>query len=127
MTDPAGRPGSAVERPAPKRARHLMDPANPRPDRPNSASVVRVQTWVMSVLAVTTILHLAVGLMISAAVIDPDLLVERVGLTLIAGAFGVVAAAAGLAIHRRPIASPWLALGLVPAVVGALSIFVVRG
>ncbi len=125
MTDPAGRPGSAVERPAPKRARHLMDPAHPRVDRPNSASVVRVQTWVMSVLAVTTILHLAVGLLISAAVIDPDLLVERVGLTVIAGAFGVVAVAAGLAIHRRPIASPWLVLGLVPALVGAVLIFAV--
>ncbi len=123
MTDPGSRPGSAVERPAPKRARHLMDPDNPRMDRPNSASVVRVQTWVMSVLAVTTILHLAVGLLISAAVIAPDLVVERVGLTVIAGAFGVVAVAAGLAIHRRPIASPWLALGLVPALVGAALVF----
>ncbi|VXB83358.1 hypothetical protein [Nocardioides sp. AX2bis] len=123
MNEPGVRPGSAVERPAPKRARHLMDPANPRVDRPNSASVVRVQTWVMSVLAVTTILHLAVGLLISAAVIDADLVVERVGLVVIAGAFGVVAAAAGLAIHRRPIASPWLSLGLVPALVGAVLIF----
>lgn len=114
------RPSSSVERPAPRRARHLMDPANPRLDRPESASITRVQTWVLSVLAVTTILHLAVGLLISAAVIDRDLVVQRVGLVAIAGAFGVVAVAAGLAIHRRPLASWWLALGLLPALVGGL-------
>ncbi len=123
MSDPVNRPTSAVERPAPRRAKHLMDPANPRLDRPNSASITRVQTWVMSSLAVTTILHLSLGLLLSAAVIDPDMLVERVGLTVIAGAFGVVAVAAGLAIHQRPIASPWLAVGLAPALVGAALIF----
>jgi len=100
-----------------------MDPANPRMDRPESASLTRVQTWVMSSLAVTTILHLAVGLLISAAVIDPALVVERVGLTGIAGAFGVVAVAAGLAIHRKSLATPWLALGLLPATIGAVVIF----
>lgn len=123
MSDPAGPPASAVERPVPRRAKHLMDPANPRLDRPNSASITRVQTWVMSTLAVTTILHLSLGLLLSAAIIDPALVVERVGLTVIAGAFGVVAVAAGLAIHRRSVASPWLALGLVPTLVGAAAIF----
>lgn len=120
MSDPAG---PSAERPVRARPRHLMDPANPRLDRPESASITRVQTWVMSTLAVTTILHLAVGLLISAAVIDPALVVERVGLTVIAGAFGVVAVAAGIAIHRRPVATPWLALGLVPAAIGAVLLF----
>lgn len=123
MSDPVNRPTSAVERPAPRRAKHLMDPANPRLDRPNSASITRVQTWVMSSLAVTTILHLSLGLLLSAAVIDPDMVVERVGLTVIAGAFGVVAVAAGLAIHKRPVATPWLALGLVPTLIGAAALF----
>ena len=123
MSDPGAGPPTAIERPVPKRARHLMDPANPRLDHPESASIARVQTWVMSVLAVTTIPHLAVGLLVSAAVIDPDLVVERVGLTLIAGAFGVVALAAGLAIHRRSLATPWLAVGLLPGVVGAVVLF----
>ncbi len=97
-----------------------MDPAAPRLDRPESASITRVQTWVMSVLAVTTILHLAAGLLLSAAFVAPDLVVQRVGLVVIAGAFGVVAVAAGLAIHRRPLLTPWLALGTLPAVVGAV-------
>ena len=37
---------------------------------------------------------------------------------MIAGAFGVLAVAAGLAIHKRPLLTPWLLLGLLPALVG---------
>ena len=112
MSDP-----SAPPRPRP---RHLQDPANLTLDRPESASITRVQTWVMSILAVTTILHLCVGLVISAAFIDPAMQVERIGLLVISGLFGVVAAAAGLAIHRHPLATWWLLVGLVPGVVGAV-------
>ena len=108
------------EVPVRPRARHLMDPANPRLDHPESASITRVQTWVLSALAVTTILHLSVGLAISAAFIDPAMRVERIGLLVIAGAFGVVAVAAGLAIHRHPMPTWWLLLGLVPGAVGAV-------
>ncbi len=108
------------EVPVRPRARHLMDPANPRMDHPESESITRVQTWVMSVLAVTTILHLSISLAISAAFIDPAMRVERIGLLAIAGAFGVVAVAAGLAIHSRLVPTWWLLLGLVPGVVGAI-------
>ena len=44
---------------APRRARHLMDPNAPQRDTINSVGTTRVQTWVMSTLVVTTILHLA--------------------------------------------------------------------
>ena len=69
-----------------RRPRHLMDPDNPvRPV--NDHSLTQVQRWVLSVLAVTTILHLSAGLVI--------------------GAFFLDEAQAGLAVravrHRRPV------------------------
>jgi len=106
--------------PPPRRARHLIDPtAPPRPRDPEAeARLLRVQQWVMSVLAVTTIVHLCAGLVIAALFVDEDDTVARVGLCVVAGAFGVVAVVVARAIHRRPLASPWLAVGLVPAAVG---------
>lgn len=108
--------------PEPRRARHLMDPSAPRPapDPEALARLQRVQKWVLSVLVVTTILHLSAGLAIASAYVDRDRLDAVVGLNVVAALFGVVAVAAGLAIHRRPLASPWLVLGLVPGVVGLL-------
>ena len=122
---PTTREGDAAlndtteDRPAaPRRARHLMDPNAPQRDTINSAGTTRVQTWVMSTLVVTTILHLAGGLLIAAWYIDPEQTAPRVGMSVIAGAFGVLAIAAGLAIHKRPLLTPWLLLGLLPALVG---------
>lgn len=94
-----------------------MDPANPvRPV--NDHALTRVQRWVMSTLAVSTILHLAVGLIVAALHLPADATASRVGLTVIAGVFGALAVAAGLAIHRRSPLSPWLLLGAVPTAVG---------
>jgi hypothetical protein len=42
----------------------------------------------------------------------------RIGIDLIAGAVGVLGVAAGLLIHQKNPLSPWLLVGLVPAVVG---------
>ena len=102
---------------APRR-RHLMDPDAPVRDQYGSPATNRVQTWVMSTLVVTTILHMAGGLLVAAWFIDAADTVPRVGLSVIAGAFGVMAVGAGLAIHRHPLLSPWLLLGLLPTVVG---------
>ncbi len=99
------------------RRRHLIDPDNPPPP-PSGASLSRVQQWVMSVLAVTTILHLSLGLLLAAWVLDQDDLVPVVGLEVIAGFFTVIAVAVARAIHRRPVVSPWLLLGVVPTLVG---------
>ena len=94
-----------------------MDPNNPRP-MVNDHSLTTTQRWVMSVLAVFTIAHLAIGIVVAALATPADATGPRIGLNLIAGAFGVIGVAAGFAIHRRSPLSPWLLVGLLPAVVG---------
>jgi hypothetical protein len=106
----------AVEAPQ-KRARHLMDPANPV-RQVNDRSLTRVQRTVASVLATTTILHLSAGLVLAAVVVDDDQVAARVGLNLIAGAFAVIAVGVGFAIHGRNPLSPWLLLGVLVAGIG---------
>lgn len=101
-----------------------MDPDAPRKvaDPEDAARLQRVQTWVMSVLVVTTIVHLSAGLAISAQYVDEDALSAGIGLSVLAGAFGVIAVAAGLAIHRKSPLSPWLLLGVLP---GLVSVYLV--
>jgi hypothetical protein len=108
-----------------RRRRHLMDPNAPRKPRDPEAErrLQRVQQWVLSVLAVTTILHMSGGLVVAAAVMGADERVAQIGLLVIAGAFGAMAIAVGLAIHRRSMLSPWLALGVIPTIVG---LFIIR-
>jgi hypothetical protein len=110
------------QRPRPK---HLMDPANPqRPvaSRPGM-SLTTVQMWVMSVLAVSTLLHMSLAVLLGAFYVDSDRLDAQIGLLVIAGLFGVFAVAAGAAIHRKRILSWWLLLGWIPAVAGAFYLF----
>lgn len=105
----------------PRRARHLIDPSAPRPVRDvraESRSLTRVQQWVMSTLAVTTILHFSAGLVLAAMYLDDRGRSSQIGLDVIAGIFGVMAVAAGFAIHKKPVFTPWLLLGVVPGVVG---------
>lgn len=107
--------------PPPRPRKHLMDPNNPRPPQRYSTSLSTVQTWVLSTLAVTTILHLSAGLVVAA--LFSHRLDAKIGLLVIGGLFGVVAVAAGLAIHRRRILNWWLLLGWIPAIVGAYIAF----
>ena len=102
------------------RQRHLIDFDAPRPQQPakGELSITTVQMWVMSVLAVSTILHLAGGVMFAAFTVGDGR--ADIGLIIIAGAFSVAAVAAGRAIHRKKVLSPWLALGLAPVVVALL-------
>jgi hypothetical protein len=110
------------EQPAPKRARHLMDPAAPRREvlRPTTGALhlEPVQKWVLSVLAATTIVHLAGGLVIAAMYVDDSRTDARVGLNILAGAFGVIAVAVFRAIHQFKPLSAWLLLGVLPTIVG---------
>jgi hypothetical protein len=109
-----------MQQPA-KRPRHLMDPDNPiRPV--NDRSLTNVQRWVASVLIVFTIAHLAVGIALAATMVREDATAARIGLCVIAGAFGVIGVASGLLVHaKKPLAwpyAPWLLLGLLPGAVG---------
>ena len=84
----------------------------------DARDLATVQKWVMSVLAVTTILHLVVGLVVAAVLLDDSPDTSKIGLNVIAGIFGAIAVATGLAIHGRRILSPWLLLGIIPISVG---------
>ena len=106
---------------------HLLDLDAPRrvvadPEK-DARDLARVQRWVMSTLAVTTILHLVVGLVVAAVMLDDAPDSSRIGLTVIAGIFGAGAVAAGLAIHGRRVLSPWLLLGVVPTAIGLWLLF----
>lgn len=112
-----------TEQPVRKRPRHLMDPDNLRREviKPTGQGVMSlepVQRWVLSVLAATTIGHLAAGLVIAAVYVDESRTDAQVGLSILAGAFGIIAVLVFRAIHQKRFLSPWLLLGLVPTVVG---------
>jgi hypothetical protein len=95
-----------------------MTPGQPvRQPARGAMTITSVQRWIMSSLAVTTILHLAGGLVLAAKV--ADVRSSQVGLLVIAGAFGVLAFAAGVVIHGKSPLHPLLLLGLLPALVGA--------
>ena len=101
---------------------HLLDLDAPRrviqdPEK-DARDLARVQRWVMSTLAVTTILHLVVGLVVAAVMLDDAPDTSKIGLNVIAGIFGSMAVATGLAIHGKRIVSPWLLLGVVPTAIG---------
>jgi hypothetical protein len=110
-----------TEHPAvpPRLPRHLIDPNNPRPaPGRRDMSLTQVQRWVMSSLALTTILHFAAGLVVAAIFLEESRTDGRVGLNLLAGAVGVMAVAAFRLIHQKNPLSVWLLLGLFPAPVG---------
>lgn len=103
-----------------------MDPNAPRPVRDHASenkSLSRVQRWVMSVLVVTTIFHLVMGLILAALLIDNPRPGAQVGLCLIAGAFGVIAVAVAFMIHGKSPFTPWLLTGLIPSAIGMFLIY----
>ena len=100
-----------------------MDPDNPRREvvRHTDSGPMHlepVQKWVLSVLAATTIVHLSGGLVIAAMYVDDSDTGARLGLNVIAAAFGIIAVAVFRAIHQKAMLSPWLLLGVIPGVVG---------
>lgn len=106
----------------PKRRSHLIDFDAPRPVRDPKAvaeeerKLTHVKQWVGSTLAVTTLLHLVVGFIFAAMTVPER--TNQIGLCVIAGVFGAMSVAAGLAIHQRNVFSPWLLLGAIPTIVG---------
>ncbi len=81
-------------------------------------SVGQVQKWILSALVVTTLMHLAGGLVIAAIFLDDAKVDGRIGLNVIAGLVGAMGVAAARGIHQKPLLSPWLLVGFVPTAIG---------
>ena len=115
-------PSAAPATPPVRRPRHLLDPndlhGSHRSSQSSAESLTNVQRWVMSVLAATTILHLAAGLVVAAVFMDESRPGARIGLNIIAAIIGILAVATGRLIHAKSPITPCLVLGLAPALVG---------
>ena len=108
------------DRPERRKPRHLIDWDNPPPPRRSEPmSLTQVQRWVISTLTVVTILHFAGGIVLAALTVGRAHEASRLPLLMLAGVTGIGAVAAALAIHRKPLLSPWLLLGWLPTLVGA--------
>ena len=77
--------------------------------------VERVQRWVMSALLITVCTLFATGMAILSGIVDRA--GARPGLLIISGVVGLMAMAGMRAINLKRILTPWLLLGLLPAVV----------
>jgi len=118
MSDPSASPTT----PPVRRPRHLLDPSDlqrsHRSSQSSTESLTNVQRWVMSVLAATTILHFAAGLVVAAVFLEESRSGARIGLIVIAAIIGMLAVATARLIHAKSPLTPWLLLGLIPAAVG---------
>jgi hypothetical protein len=102
-----------------KRPRHLMDPDNPVRMAPSGdRKLSNVQKWVLSVLAVFTIAHLSVGMVLASLMVKEDQIAAKIGLSVIGGIFLVLGIGLGFVIHRKSPLTPWLLIGVIPAAVG---------
>jgi uncharacterized membrane protein YoaK (UPF0700 family) len=109
--------------PARKLPKHLIDPANPPHRQPpeerkrDLEKLAKVKEWVSSVLVVTTMFHLSVGLAIAAILMDSSRTQARVGLNVIAILLLLSGAIGARMIHHKKPISPWLLLSFVPGAV----------
>jgi hypothetical protein len=123
-----------------RRPRHLLDPNDLQRSHQRSQSsqesLSNVQRWVMSVLAVTTILHLSAGLAIAAVFMDDAKVDARIGLNVIAAIIGVLAVttilhlSAGLAIAAVFMddakVDARIGLNVIAAIIGVLAVSAAR-
>ena len=75
-----------------------------------------MQKWVMTALMMTTAVIFASGLSLLAG--QADRRGAKPGLLIIAAVVGVLAVAAARVIHQKPVLTPWLLLGVIPASLG---------
>lgn len=78
--------------------------------------VDKVKTWVATSLIMAVVMLHSVAVAVLGAT-GPDKAGARPGLFVIAAALGVVAIGAARLVHRRPILTPWLVTGVIPAAV----------
>ena len=97
-----------------------MDPNAPRKaaDPKDLERLHRVQRRVISVLIVTTLIHLTVGLILAADLVDDDRLDAQLALIVLGAAFFVLGIAAVRAINKKPLLTWWMVTGLVPVAAG---------
>ncbi len=97
-----------------------MDPAAPRKaaDPKDLERLHRVQRRVISVLIVTTLIHLTVGLILAADLADDDRRDAQLALILLGAAFFVLGIAAVRAINKKPLLTWWMLTGLIPVAAG---------
>lgn len=108
---------------APQKVRkHLMVPGQISTP-PSSHSTEVVQRWVITVLTISIVFHLAAGLVFAAYYTESLVASSQIGLLVIAAVMGCLAVGAGFAIHRKSPLTPWLALGLLPSLVGGYFCF----
>lgn len=83
-------------------------------------STEQVQRWVISLL-IFVICAFPVGALIalSHAVLDQDRRGSAIGFLIMSGVIGTIAVAGMRVVHQRPILSPLLLLGPIPAAIGA--------
>ena len=94
---------------APQKTRkHLMVPGQVS-TLPSRRSTEMVQRWVMTVLAISIVFHLAGGMVFTAYYTESLVASSQIGLLVIAGVMGCLALAAGFGIHRKSPLTPWLA------------------
>lgn len=93
-----------------------MDPSAPRKatDPKDLERLHRVQRRVISVLIVTTLIHLTVGLILAADAADDDRRDAQLALILLGAAFFVLGIAAVRAINKKPLLTWWMLTGLIP-------------
>ncbi|NRQ48331.1 hypothetical protein [Aeromicrobium stalagmiti] len=84
-------------------------------------SIEQVQRWVVSFL-ILAVASFPLGALtaVSDSIVDDGRRGDAVLLIVVMAALGVLALGAIRLVHRRPVLSPWLACGAVPAVAAAL-------
>jgi peptidoglycan/LPS O-acetylase OafA/YrhL len=97
-----------------------MDPNAPRKaaDPKDLERLHRVQRRVVSVLIITTLIHLTVGLILAADAVSNDKRYAQVILIVIGAAFYVLGIAAVCAINKKPLFSWWMLTGVIPIAAG---------
>jgi hypothetical protein len=97
-----------------------MDPDAPRKaaDPKDLERLHRVQRRVVSVLVITTLIHLTIGLILAADAVSDDKRYAQVILIILGAAFYLVGVAAVRAINKKPLATWWMLTGLLPVAAG---------
>ena len=106
----------------PRRRRGLLDPEDLRASHVRSQGTAegldQVRKWVLSILLVSTIRHLAFGVAAIPVFKDDLTSVGQAVMLVVSACLGVTAVVTGRLIHGRSPYSLWLVLGLVPAALG---------